>query len=209
MDLESYQIPESYKSYIEKFETDPEDAIKRLKNHVEKRSAGAIGYFFLAWLYLKNDDRDRAIDAAWKAKVRAPGSRFIERLHYFISHPKSFEAWEPEKKRIELKRKIHEFDRPHPISDLDSLITRLSSIETRRMRPILSDESEQPDLSKKSEDVDDIVTETLAVIHEKQKNFPAAISTYKSLKKKNSSRKEHYEKQISRLEQLMKDGKKE
>ncbi len=207
MELESYQIPESYKSYIEKFETDPEDAINRLKNHVEKRSAGAIGYFFLAWLYLKNGDRDRAIDAAWHAKVRAPGSRFIERLHYFISHPKSFEAWVPEKNHMDQKRIIEEFDRPHPISDLDSLITRLASIETRRLQPVLTDESDHPDLSKESENIDDIVTETLAVILEKQKNYPAAISAYHRLKEKNSSRAAHFEEQISRLKQLVNEKK--
>jgi tetratricopeptide (TPR) repeat protein len=207
MELESYQIPESYKSYIEKFETDPEDAIARLETRVEKRSAGAIGYFFLAWLYLRNGNRERAIEAAWRAKVRAPGSRFMERLHYFISHPHAFDAWKPEKTKDELKRKIHEFDRPHPISDLDALINRLASIETRRIRPIPSDDGNQPDLSEKSEDVDDIVTETLAVIHEKQKNYSAAIETYRRLKETNSSREEHYEKQILRLVKLMNEKK--
>jgi tetratricopeptide (TPR) repeat protein len=208
MELESYQIPESYKSYLEKFETDPEDALSRLQNRVVKRSAGAIGYFFLAWLHLKNGERERAIKAAWRAKARAPGSRFMERLHYFISHPHAFEAWEPEKKRPDFKRKIHEFDRAHPITDLDALITRLSSIEPGRIRPMPpADEAELPDLSRESSNVDDIVTETLAVILEKQKNYSASISVYQRLKKQNPSKEKHFSRQIERLEQLLREEK--
>ncbi|MCC5941344.1 MAG: hypothetical protein JJU37_07350 [Balneolaceae bacterium] len=202
MELEHYQIPESYKSYLEKFETDPDDAISRLKARIDKRNAGAVGYFFLAWLYFHNDDKESAIEAAWQAKVRAPGSRFMARLHYFLSHPRSFDAWVPEKKQAEFKRSIYIHEHAHPISDLDKLITRLSSIERKRLNP-KDLENDQRDLSEKSSDVDDIVTETLAVIHEKQNNFQAAIQTYERLKEINPSKEEHYLKQIDRLLELL------
>ncbi len=202
MELEFYQIPESYRSYLEKFETDPEDAITRLKARVEKRNAGAIGYFFLAWLYFHNNEKENAIDAAWQAKVRAPGSRFMERLHYYISHPSYFDAWVPEKKQTEFKRSIQTDERAHPISDLDNLITKLSSIERKRLKPSDLD-TDRRDLSEKSSDVDDIVTETLAVIHEKQQSYAAAIQTYERLIKVNPAKKEHYSKQIGRLSILI------
>lgn len=201
MELESYQIPESYQSYLDKFDTDPEDAIARLKTRIEKRNAGAIGYFFLAWLYFRNNEKEKAIEAAWQAKVRAPGSRFMDRLHYFISHPQYFDAWVPEKKREEFKRNIQNLDRAHPISDLDLLITKLSSIERKRLK--LSDVvDDQRDLSERSSDVDDIVTETLAVIHEKQQNYDAAIKTYTKLIRINPAKEEHFSKQIERLSLL-------
>ena len=202
MELETYQIPKSYQSYIETFEIDPEAAISRLKNRVEKRNAGAVGYFFLAWMYLKMDDKENALEASIQAKVMAPGSQLMSRLHYYISHPRSFEAWEPKKERKSFRRDHYSYNRAHPIQDLDQLITKLSSVETKRIKFDPNSEDER-DLSKKSADVDDIVTETLAVIHEKQKNYPAAISTYERLKKINSSKSEHFEKQIVRLQEKM------
>ncbi len=200
MELENYQIPQSYRSYMETFETDPEAAISRLKSRVEKRNAGAVGYFFLAWMYIKMEDRENALEAAIQAKVKAPGSELMSRLHYYISHPRAFKAWEPKKDQRTFKRQHPSYDYAHPIQDLDSLISKLSSVESSRIRLSETDES-PPDLSKNSSDVDDIVTETLAVIHEKQKNYPAAISTYQKLKDINTSKADHYEKQITRLQE--------
>jgi tetratricopeptide (TPR) repeat protein len=208
MELESYQIPESYLSYLETFQSDPDHAIQRLKTRIEKRNSGAIGYFFLAWLYFKNNDREKALEAAWQAKVRAPGSRFMERLHYYIAHPHAFDAWEPKKTRKEFKREVHHYDQSHPIEDLDSLITKLSSVERTRLKPDLSDQALK-DLSENSSDVDDIVTETLAVIHEKQENLDAAIKTYRRLIKANPDKEEHFQHQIERLQQKLSDDKKE
>lgn len=206
MELESYQIPKSYQSYLETFESDPESAISRLKNRIEKRNAGAVGYFFLAWLYLKNGDKENAIEASMNAKVMAPGSQLMSRLHYFISHPRAFEAWAPKKKRKSFARGHQSFDHSHPIQDLDSLITKLSSVEKKRIK-FDPDSEDDRDLSKKSSDVDDIVTETLAVIHEKQKNYPAAISTYQRLKEINPSKSEHFEEQIERLQHKLEEKK--
>lgn len=199
MKLSAEQIPKSLQGYVDQFETDPDTAIERLENHIQKRNSGAVGYFFLSWLYHRNNQKKKAVQAALKAKVFAPGSMLMERLHYVMAHPRHFNAWEPEQKREPFKRKQHK-DRGHPIQDLDLLIAKLSSAEKKRIKPDLSDE-DQPDLSENSNQVDDIVTETLAVIHEKQGNFKGAIDTFKKLRRTNSSKKEYYDEQIFRLQQ--------
>jgi tetratricopeptide (TPR) repeat protein len=205
MELQPHQIPKSYQSYLETFEDAPEAAIKRLKNRVEKRNAGAVGYFFLAWMYLKSGDKEKALEASIQAKIMAPGSRLMSRLHYYISHPQSFKAWEPTKNRKTFNRDHHSFDHSHPIQDLDGLIAKLSSVESRRIKSDQNIEEDKRDLSEKSSDVDDIVTETLAVIHEKQKNYPAAISTYERLKNVNESKSDYFDEQISRLKKKLKE----
>lgn len=198
MDLESYQIPKSYQSYLEQFEADPEKAIERLEKRVEKRQSGAVGYFFLSWLYIKNGNREKAIESALKAKVLAPGSRFMERLPYFVQHPQSFNAWQPLITKSESRKEIHFIKQGYPIQDLDRLITKLSSIERKKLIQE-EKESKQADLSSESIAVEDIVTETLAVIHEKQKNYSAAINTYRRLSEDKPEKQEHYDEQIERL----------
>jgi tetratricopeptide (TPR) repeat protein len=207
MQLEAHQIPKSFQGYIDQFDTDPETAINRLEAHVSKRNTGAVGYFFLAWLYHRHGDHKQAVRSALQAKMFAPGSKLMERLHYLLVHPRSFDAWEPEPEPVNFKRDNHQNDRGHPIQDLDSLIAKLSSVDKKRIKPDLSDK-EQPDLSEQSSNVDDIVTETLAVIHEKQKNYNAAIETFKKLRRTNSAKKEYYDEQIFRLQQKKTEEKK-
>jgi tetratricopeptide (TPR) repeat protein len=202
--LKPFEIPESYQSYLTKFETDPKEAISRLEAHIEKRNTGAVGYFFLAWLYLKNEQKQEALDAALQAKIRAPGSDFFERLHYYISHPKAFDAWQPTPVNRTGLHREREDEPSHPIHNLDSLINKLSDAENSRIK-LKEKEEEGQDLSEKSSDVDDIVTETLAVIHEKQKNFLAAIDTYKKLIKNHPKRQDHYKKEIKRIQKLKED----
>lgn len=202
MNLESHQIPKSYSSYLEQFEGNPEKAISRLTTRIEKRNSGAVGYFFLAWLHLKNNNKEKALEAALNAKIMAPGSRFMERLPYFIQHPHAFNAWQPKKMTVERKRETFKSDPSYPIQDLDLLISKLSSIEPKKMSEKDLQKVEHHDLSKDSALVEDIVTETLAMIHEKQENYTAAIKTYKRLMAENSTKKEYYEEQIGRLKNL-------
>lgn len=206
MQLEVHQIPKSFQGYIDQFETDPSTALERLENHIARRNTGAVGYFFLAWLYHRHGENRKAIQAAMKAKMLAPGSNLMERLHYLLSHPRSFNAWEPETKREPFRKDNHSHDRAHPIRDLDLLIARLSSVERSRMKPDPDGKNKNTDLSELSSQVDDIVTVTLAVIHEKQKNYPAAIETYKKLRSSNPSKKEYYDEQIFRLQQQAEGG---
>lgn len=207
MEFESYPVPKSLQGYIRQFDSDAETALIRLRAHVEKRNTGAVGYFFLAWLHHKNGDSEKAKQAALNAKIHAPGSAVMQHLHYYLTHPHSFNAWKPQQEQDTFKREYHSNDLAHPIQDLDSLIAKLSSVENKRIKPDLSSEEELPDLGELSTAVDDIVTETLAVIHEKQKNYALAIETYKKLRKTNSSRKEHYDEQIFRLQQKQADEK--
>lgn len=202
MDLESHQIPKSYQSYLEQFEENPDKAINRLTARIEKRNTGAVGYFFLAWLHLKNKNKEKALEAALNAKIMAPGSRFMERLPYFIQHPHAFDAWQPKKSTTERKPVNPTSEEAYPIHDLDLLISKLSSIEPRRMSEKDLKTGSQHDLSKDSVHVEDIVTETLAIIHEKQENYTAAIKTYKKLITENSSKKEYYKGQISRISKI-------
>lgn len=211
MQLEVHQIPKSFQGYIDQFESDPATALERLENHVVKRNTGAVGYFFLAWLYHRHGENKKAIRSALQAKMLAPGSKLMERLHYLLAHPRSFNAWEPEPKRKKFRRENHSYDTGHPIQDLDLLIARLSSVERKYMKDEMNRKSEgdQPDLGEQSAHVDDIVTETLAVIYEKQKNYPSAIDTYKKLRASNPSKEEHYSEQIFRLQQKIEESKKE
>lgn len=202
MQLEVHQIPKSFQGYIDQFETDPDNAITRLENHITKRNTGAVGYFFLAWLCHRNGENKKAIRTALHAKMLAPGSKLMERLHYLLAHPRSFNAWEPQPIQKHFRRENHDFDTAHPIQDLDMLIARLSSVDRKRIKPEMSDEDFQ-DLSEQSSQVDDIVTETLAVIYEKQNNYLSAIDTYKKLRSINTSKKDHYDEQIFNLQKKL------
>lgn len=208
MIMDSIDIPGSYQSYLETFSQQPELALKRLENRVEKRNSGAVGYFLLSWLYFKHGDTEKALENAIQAKVRAPGSQLMGRMHYFISHPDQFDAWTPERTPAVRANDHHSESSALHIQDLDQLIHKLSSAKINRMQ---LDESQRdqpsPDLSEKSTDVADIVTETLAVIHEKQKNYTAAIETYKKLQKINPDREEYFAKKIERLQKKAQEGK--
>ncbi|MDI6402993.1 hypothetical protein QLX67_13380, partial [Balneolaceae bacterium ANBcel3] len=82
-----FEIPESLQPYISQFESDPESGIANLKAHIKKRGMDAVGFSLLAWLCQENGNQEDALKYALKAKVCAPGSPFIEYLHYFLIHP--------------------------------------------------------------------------------------------------------------------------
>lgn len=197
-------IPASLRVYLEQFESEPEEAISRLEQHVNRRGVGAVGHYLLAWLYFQNSDKASASRHAWTAKILAPGSPHLELFHYYITHPDGFKAWKPETVKQRYKKDFHKNDKPHPIHDLDNLINKLSAVEKERIRlsEEKSSESEEINLGEEAERVDDIVTETLALIHEQQKNYTAAINTYKQLRKTAPAKKEYFDEQIFRLKQI-------
>jgi len=198
MDQFLQHFPESFQAYIEQFSKDQEGAINRFKKFVNKRGADALGHCLLAWMYYKKGDISKAVSNAWQAKVYAPGSPFLEQFHYFLQHPKNFKAWQPESPAEKTRADYRYDDKSHPIFDLDNLISKLSSIETRRLsKDDLTDDD--TDLGSLSAKTDDIVTETLAVIHEKQKNYKTAILIYEKLILLYPDKEKHYRKQIQRL----------
>jgi len=203
MQLPTGEVPESYKIYFDQFENDPEGTLKKLEHHVSRRDSGAIGYYLLAALSRKAGDQQAALRFALTAKILAPGSTFFNRLPYFIQHPDMFEAWLPDDYRPsgDSFSDANKTDSNHPIADLDLLISKLSSAEKKRINVSESTPDSQ-DLSESSANVDDIVTETLAIIHENQDNYEAAMNVYKQLRLANKSKREYYERQILRLQNL-------
>jgi len=202
MKLPTGEVPDSYQIYFEQFESDPQGTIKKLENHVTRRNSGAVGYYLLAILSRKAGNLPDAVKYALSAKILAPGSKFFNRLPYYIQHPELFEAWAPEKNLASTLASEHN-THSHPIGDLDQLISKLSEIEARRIK-ISEGETNDKDLSESSANVDDIVTETLALIHEKQGNYQSAINVYKQLRLANSSQRERYDGEIRRLQELSK-----
>jgi len=203
-----FDIPKSLASYAEHFENDPIKATTRLKKQLKKRGPDAVGHFLLAWFYHLKGMDDQAVEEALRARIFAPGSPFFRKLHYYLSHPKAFEAWTPEQPRPSESKSTSSTEEPGPVLNLDTLIQRLSAVESERIQP---KEQSQKKLSQKSSDedeannVDDIVSETLAKIHEQQGKRKAAIQTYRRLKEINGDKSEHYQSQIERLEKLAED----
>lgn len=207
MELPAGPIPESYQIYLDQFDSDPDGTLIKLESHVTKRNCGAVGYYILAVLSRNAGRASDAVRYALSAKIMAPGSEFFRRLPYFIQHPDYFDAWVPDRPaHTNGSKKKQETQSTHPIKDLDQLISKLSEAETQRIHVPKEDidaEKSAEDLSKRSADVDDIVTETLALIHEKQGNYAAAINVFKQLRLAKSSKREHYDEQILRLQELI------
>lgn len=198
-----FKIPKSLASYAEHFDKEPIEATKRLKKQLKKRGPDAVGHFLLAWFYHLEGMDDQAVDEALKARIFAPGSPFFEKLHYYLSHPNTFEAWTPESDMISSQKSTQSIDEPGPVLNLDSLIQKLSSVESKRIRPYQKEGSED-DLKEKisADNVDDIVSETLAKIHERQGKLDAAIRTYERLKELRPNKREEYQEEIIRLKAL-------
>lgn len=205
-----FDIPKSLASYAEHFENDPIKATTRLKKQLKKRGPDAVGHFLLAWFYHLKGMDDQAVEEALRARIYAPGSPFFRKLHYYLSHPKAFEAWTPEESPGTSQKSKTSAEDPGPVLDLDTLIQRLSAVESERIQPKDQSQSQKqaaqqvPD-DEAGENVDDIVSETLAKIHEQQGKTNAAIRAYKRLKKINGDKSEHYQSQIDRLKKLAED----
>jgi tetratricopeptide (TPR) repeat protein len=198
-----FKIPKSLASYAEHFDKEPIEAIKRLKKQLKKRGPDAVGHFLLSWFYHLEGMDDQAVDEALKARIFAPGSPFFEKLHYYLSHPNTFEAWTPDSEAASTTKSTKSIDEPGPVLNLDSLIQKLSSVESTRIRP--DEKTEPEDTSNKNvmeDDVDDIVSDTLAQIHERQGKLDAAIRSYERLKKMRPEKSEEYQEEIMRLKAL-------
>jgi len=198
-----FEIPKSLTSYAEHFEDEPIKATKRLKKQLKKRGPDAVGHFLLAWFYHLEGMDEQAVDEALKARIFAPGSPFFQKLHYYLSHPQAFEAWTPE--RVPRSNNTPSISSNRgPVLDLDNLIQRLSNMESKRIKPdedAVAD-GEPSKKADKTDDVDDIVSETLAKIHEQQGKLDAAIRAYSQLKNVRQENADHYQEQINRLEKL-------
>ncbi len=195
-----FKIPKSLASYAEHFDKEPIEATKRLQKQLKKRGPDAVGYFLLAWFYHLEGMDDQAVDEALKARIFAPGSPFFEKLHYYLSHPNTFEAWTPDSETVASQKNTQSVHEPGPVLNLDSLIQKLASVESKRIRPKKNEGSQEKNKKKVSADnVDDIVSKTLAQIHERQGKLDAAIRTYERLIELRPNQREQYQEEIIRL----------
>jgi tetratricopeptide (TPR) repeat protein len=203
-----FTIPESLASYAVQYASFPDKTIHRLRKQLKKRGADPVGYFLLGWFYHRKGLKQKAIDCALKAKNFAPGSPFFEKLHYFFVHPKLFDAWqlygEPTLVKQEHADASHRT--PDPVLELDTLIKKLSDATAKRIKnKDLPPSDSNSSLSSNFDDVNDIVSETLAEIHEKQGKTEAAIQTYKRLMEYDDKKRDYYIVQIARLEKMKED----
>ncbi|HBX67123.1 MAG: hypothetical protein CL670_07025 [Balneola sp.] len=197
-----FNIPKSLSSYVEKFDEDPKKVTQKLKKHLKKRGPDAVGHFLLSWFYHIQDKKSEAVKEALKAKTYAPGSPLMEHLHYFLVHPEKFEAAIPAHSYTSSAVKLQQASRTSPVLDLDRLIEMLEAVESQRIQiPAEGEPHDDTDLSKEAEDVDDLVSETLAKIHSLQGRNKEAIKMYERLIEKDESKADHYKEQINKLKQ--------
>ncbi|HKI44551.1 MAG TPA: tetratricopeptide repeat protein [Balneolales bacterium] len=195
-----FELPPSLAIYAEQFEEDTDRTINKLEKHLKRRGPDAVGYFLMAWFHVQCDDMPKAIDNALKAKTYAPGSPFLEYLHYFLIHPEAFQAWVPSENNVSPVNESSVYMQPADfIHDLESLIARLTEAENKRIT--LDPDSTTPaeDLSVPSQSVDDIATETLAYIYEKQGKIEEAKSMYQRLIAMRPDKKKEYMKALKNL----------
>lgn len=201
-----FEISRSLSSYAEHFDKNPVRATQRLEKQLEKRGPDAVGYFLLAWFYHLRGMHEKAVEEALRARIFAPGSSFFRKLHYYLSHPHTFEAWTPDMKSAgySASSSSSAVDRRSPVLDLDTLIQKLADVKTHRIRPkeAFSSDMGPRKRDKKDSEADDIVSETLARIHEKQGKIDTAIRSYQQLKRIKKDKRDYFDEQISRLNAL-------
>ena len=197
-----FKIPRSLNSYVEKFEDDPETVIAKLRKHLKRRGPDAVGHFLLAWFLHLQQKKDLSVKEALKAKTFAPGSPLMEHLHYYLLHPEKFDADIPVQSYTSSQVKLQQGRRSSPLLDLDKLIAMLEAVETRRITiPEDGTPVNDTDLSKEAEEVDDVVSETLAKIHSKQGRKKEAIKMYERLIVQHSDKADVYTEEIEKLKE--------
>jgi len=198
-----FELPKSLVSYAEHFQQKPQNAILRLERQLSKRGPDAVGHFLLAWFYHLQNRNEEAVEQALKAKIFAPGSPFFEKLHYYLVHPDRFDAWTPESGRTIKSKTGTTSSEAGPVLNLDALIEKLADVESERIT-LSEDPQSKSSFSSDTGETDDIVSDTLANIHETQGKTEAAIRTYTRLKKLNKHKKEYYEEKIAGLKEIQK-----
>ncbi len=201
-----FEIPPSLSSYITQFLSDPDAGIAGLEAHLKKRGMDAVGFFLLSWFCYNNEKKDQAIHYAFKAKCSAPGSPFLEHLHYYLVHPDHFDAWKPHTEgNAASLNAIDQQDSSDPAGyalNLDQLIEQLSRAENKKIT-ISSGPEADHNPEETSERVDDVVSETLAKIYEKQEKFNEAIQTLEKLRQIKPGKASYYENEIRRLRAII------
>lgn len=190
------QLPPSLASHAELYTTDPGKALARLKQHLRRRGNDPVGYMLLALMYKLQGEEQNALLNAQKARIFAPGSMFMKKLPYFLSHPGIFKAWtQREKETVPFKPA----DQNDFLKNIDNLIDILSDAEPRKIRLSGDDVPGEDHVEATNKMAVGIATETLASIYEMQGNTEKAIDTYKRIAAREPSRAKFCDQQIRRL----------
>lgn len=202
-----FELPKSFASYAEQYDGNPGKTIRRLQQQLDKQGPNAVGYFLLAWFYHLQDEQGEAVAWAHRARIHAPGSPFFRKLHYYLSHPQMFEAWTAdEDPSSSPSQDASHGGHDEPVMDLDTLIGRLSRVETKRIQPVGNIEASPSHISLGG-DVDDIISDTLADIHARQGKTDLAIKAYKRLINRNKDKEDYYQEQIRKLKKQREEQK--
>jgi predicted Zn-dependent protease len=194
-----FDIPESLRSYLNTFQESPEKGISNLEQYISRRRLDAVAFFLLASMYKSQGADEKARDTAARARALAPGSRLLEHLHYFLSHPDGFNAWVPED--VSPFPSNRRKDATSNLSyDLEALITRLTRAGTKRIK--VSEQASETDLILRSDEVEALATPTLAQIYVKQGKIQEAIATYQRLCETRPAQTKAFEEQIAHLRTL-------
>lgn len=196
-----FKIPESLGSYLAQFESNPDKGIANLETYLGKRGMDAVGFFLLSWMYLKSNKHDEALNYALKAKCYAPGSPFFEHLHFFLVHPDKFQAWKPDRTDFIKGESSTDYQAAESLN-LDHLIEKLNEAGDQKIT-IPSGNNDNRDLSEKSRMTDDIASETLARIYEKQEKFDHALRTLDKLIKVRPRKAGYYNNEKIRIRERM------
>jgi tetratricopeptide (TPR) repeat protein len=199
-----FEIPPSLYSYLEKFDDSPERTTEKLEAHLQRRGQDPIGEFLLAWFYLQQEMPQKARKHAIRAKAIAPGSPLMEYLPYFIRHPESFTAWQPSpaSKGNQITELLFAHPRYPHNTDLDLLIEKISKVDPEQLYHPNEDEEAvegEETVEEEESDMDDIISETMADIYEKQNRFKKALKVYRKLIEYNPEKKDTYEEAIERI----------
>lgn len=170
-----FSLPEVYRTYVERFEQQPDDSIDKLQQLISKRGEDPLGLCLLCILYKQNRQMSLALSMAAKLRYLVPGSSFYLALAYRLQHPDGFEAWLPKEVLTPTDKEKEPVFVSAPAEELDELIDALSQVENTRI-DLSKNVNIDPDvdLSAPSNEVNDIFTETLADIYMGQKAWTKA-----------------------------------
>ncbi|MDI6402841.1 tetratricopeptide repeat protein, partial [Balneolaceae bacterium ANBcel3] len=116
-----------------------------------------------------------------------------------------FDAWKPFRNDLSKKDPVTPVSKKHYNLDLDLLIEQLSKAEKKKIE--LSEEEalkeDKGNNEAPSQSIEDIASETLAAIYEKQKRYEEALDMYGKLLKAKPENTERYQQKISDLKTLI------
>lgn len=190
-----FPAPPSLESTIRSFHQDPADAIRRLEAMREKRRTDPVLNAWLCWAYLNAGDRPRALRAALRAELQAPGSPLTSQLRYLCLHPDGFGAFDPAwTTAVDPQPGSVDFRSGF---DLDGLIHKLTHVGKTKIRP----ESDGPsvDMADVSAKRGTVRTATMAAVHEKQGRLAEALAIYEHLSEIRPAKAAQYAPHIERL----------